>query len=181
MTAQAHQPLPRRRLLLASDRSDQSSELAGILRSVGTVDSVSTSDIPAAPGADLSGIVVDINLRSVESVQQVPNRRQTEAYRAMPRLSVLADTLHHGSMQAWALGATDTISRPLDAQGILHRISAAFPNTTGFDATNRAKTLNRGVEAAHDVMVKIFDKLPAGVPLQFEDIVKAENKILKAI
>ena len=27
----------------------------------------------------------------------------------MPRLFVLADALHHGSMQAWALGATDTI------------------------------------------------------------------------
>ena len=30
-------------------------------------------------------------------------------------------------------------------------------------------------------MVKIFEKLPAGVPLTFDDIVEAENKILKAI
>ena len=30
-------------------------------------------------------------------------------------------------------------------------------------------------------MVKIFEKLPAGVPLTFSDIVEAENKILKAI
>ena len=30
-------------------------------------------------------------------------------------------------------------------------------------------------------MVKIFEKLPAGMPLKFEDIVQAENKILKAI
>jgi putative nucleotidyltransferase with HDIG domain len=30
-------------------------------------------------------------------------------------------------------------------------------------------------------MVKIFDKLPAGQPLKFEDIVQAETKILKAI
>ena len=30
-------------------------------------------------------------------------------------------------------------------------------------------------------MVKIFEKLPAGVPLKFSDIVEAENKILKAI
>ena len=46
----------------------------------------------------------------------------------MPRLFVLADALHHGSMQAWALGATDTIARPFDAQGILQRIRAAFPD-----------------------------------------------------
>ena len=180
MTAPATQVLPKRRLLLASDRSDQSSELAGILQMVGEVDTVSTSDLPDVPG-QIAGVVVDINLRSPEGVQQVRNKLRSEAYRAMPRLFVLADALHHGSMQAWALGATDTISRPFDAQAILQRIRAAFPDSHGYDITDRGKALNRGVEAAHAVMVRIFEKLPAGVPLQFSDIVAAENRILKAI
>jgi putative nucleotidyltransferase with HDIG domain len=169
-----------RRLLLASDRSDRSSELAGILQTVGQVDMVATADIPAAPG-DLSGVVVDINLRSPESVQLVRNKLSKNAYRETPRLFVLADALHHATMQAWALGATDTISRPFDAQTILQRIRAAFPDSSGYDATDRGKALNRGVEAAHAVMVKIFDRLPAGEPLKFDDIVAAENKIIKAI
>jgi putative nucleotidyltransferase with HDIG domain len=181
MTAPAKQSSTRPRLLLASDRSDQSSELAGILQSVGEVDTIPTSDIPEAPASHFSGIVVDINLRSPESVQQVRNKLRAEAYRSVPRLFVLADALHHGTMQAWALGATDTISRPFDAQGILQRIRAAFPDSGGFDATDRGKVLNRGVAAAHAVMVKIFEKLPAGVPLAFSDVVEAENKILKAI
>ena len=181
MTTQANPSPSKRRLLLASDRSDQSSELASILKTVGEVDTIPTSEIPDAPAGHISGIVVDINLRSAESVQRVRNKLQAEAYRSMPRLFVLADALHHGSMQAWALGATDTISRPLDAQGILQRIHAAFPDTNGYDATDRGKALNRGVAAAHEVMVKIFEKLPAGVPLAFSDIVQAENKILKAI
>jgi len=181
MTVPAKQSSTKPRLLLASDRSDQSSELADILQSVGEVDTIPTSDIPAAPAGHFSGIVVDINLRSPESVQQVRNKLRAEAYRSVPRLFVLADALHHGSMQAWALGATDTISRPFDAQGILQRIRAAFPDSGGFDATDRGKALNRGVAAAHTVMVKIFEKLPAGVPLAFSDVVEAENKILKAI
>src|SRR5580692_6690451 len=181
MSVRANPSSAKRRLLLASDRSDQSTELANILQSVGEVATISTSDIPDAPANDFSGIVVDINLRSAESVQRVRNKLRTEAYREMPRLFVLADALHHGSMQAWALGATDTISRPFDAAGILQRIRAAFPDTQGFDATDRGKALNRGVEAAHAVMVRMFEKLPAGVPLQFSDIVAAENKILKAI
>jgi putative nucleotidyltransferase with HDIG domain len=181
MTTQANPSSSKRRLLLASDRNDQSSELASILKSVGEVDTISTLEIPEAPAGDLSGIVVDINLRSAESVQRVRNKLQAEAYRSMPRLFVLAEALHHGSMQAWALGATDTISRPFDAQGILQRIHAAFPDTQGYDATDRGKALNRGVAAAHEVIVKIFQKLPAGVPLAFDDIVQAENKILKAI
>src|SRR6478672_2327623 len=171
----------KRRLLLASDRNDQSSELAGILQSVGEVDTIATAEIPERPERDLSGIVVDINLRSAESVQLVRNKLRADAYREMPRLFVLADALHHGSMQAWALGVTDTIARPFDAQGILQRIRAAFPDSDGYDETDRGKVLNRGVEAAHSVLTKIFEKLPAGVPLKFTDIVEAENKILKAI
>ena len=86
MTSSDNQTSPKRRLLLASDRGDQSSELADILQSVGEVDTIATSDIPDAPASDLSGIVVDINLRSPESVQQVRNKLRGEAYRAMPRL-----------------------------------------------------------------------------------------------
>src|ERR1700726_3112239 len=181
MTALANQTSPRRRLLLASDRSDLSVELASILQSVGEVDTIATSDLPDSPAGHFAGIVVDINLRSPETVQRVRNKLRTEAYRAMPRLFVLADALHHGSMQAWALGATDTIARPFDAAGILQRIQTAFPDSHGYDETDRGKALNRGVAAAHEVMVKIFNKLPAGVPLKFSDIVEAENKILKAM
>ena len=179
MSAQASPS--KRRLLLASDNHDQSRELERILRSVSEVDTVLTSELPDAPAGQISGIVVDINLRSAESVQRVRNKLSHESYRTMPRLFILADALHHGSMQAWALGATDTIARPFDAAGILQRIRAAFPDSDGFDATNRGKTLNRGGAAAHEVMVKIFHKLPAGEPLKFSDVVQAENKILKAI
>ena len=171
----------KRRLLLASDRSDKSSELAGILNEVGDVAVVSTESIPDKPARDLSGIVVDINLRAPESVQRVRNKLRGDAYRAMPRLFVLADALHHGTMQAWALGATDTISRPLQPEAILQRIQAAFPDTAAYDATEGGKTLNRGVEAAHAVLAKKFETLPLGVALTFDDVIAAESKILKAI
>jgi putative nucleotidyltransferase with HDIG domain len=179
MSAQATSP--KRRLLLASDHPDQSRELESILQSVSEVHTLSTSELPDAPADQISGIVVDINLRSAESVQRVRNKLRHESYSTMPRLFVLADALHHGSMQAWALGATDTIARPFDAAGILRRIRAAFPDSDSYDATDRGKTLNRGVAAAHDVMVKIFNKLPAGEPLKFSDVVQAETKIIKAL
>src|SRR5436190_5398942 len=145
MTALVTQTSPKRRLLLASDRSDHSSELVRILQTVGEVDTIATSDIPDAPGNNFSGIVVDINLRSSESVQQVRNKLRGDAYRSMPRLFVLADALHHGSMQAWALGATDTIARPFEREAILQRISSAFPDHQGHDAADGGKALNRGV------------------------------------
>src|ERR1700674_684484 len=151
MSAQANPSASKRRLLLASDNTDQSQELARILRSVSEVDTVSTSELPDAPADHISGIVVDINLRSAESVQRIRNKLRHESYRAMQRLFVLAAALHHGSMQAWALGATDTISRPFDAAGILQRVRAAFPDSHGFDTTDRGRTLNRGVAAPPEV------------------------------
>jgi putative nucleotidyltransferase with HDIG domain len=181
MTALATQTSSKRRLLLASDRRDHSSELASILQTVGQVDTILTSEIPDAPAVGFSGIVVDINLRSPESVQQVRSKLRGDAYRSLPRLFVLADALHHGSMQAWALGATDTISRPFDRESILQRIRSAFPDTVSFDATGSGKALNKGIAAAQAVMVKIYEKLPAGTPLAFADILEAENKILRAI
>ena len=178
MATSTKQASSKRRLLLASDRIDRSGELATILRSVSDVDTVTTAEIPLAPGKDFAGVVVDINLRSPESVQIVRNRLRADAYSAMPRLFVLADALHHASMQAWALGATDTIARPLEPGAVLQRIRAAFPDTVGYDASARGKALNRGVEAAHEVITKIFRRLPAGEPLKPEDIAQAETKIL---
>jgi putative nucleotidyltransferase with HDIG domain len=171
----------RRRLLLASDRSDRSDDLGAILQRVGDVDTTLTSEIPDAPAGRFAGIVVDINLRSAESVLRVRDKLCAEAYRSVPRLFVLADALHHGSMQAWALGATDTISRPFDAQAILQRIRSALPDVDGCDAAASAKALNRGIAAAHAVLVKIFERLPTGAPLAFSDVLEAERQILRAI
>src|ERR1700716_1097370 len=112
MTTLANSSSSRRRLLLASDRSDQSSELAIILQSVGEVDTISTSDIPDVPAGHFSGVVADINLRFPESVQRVRNKLRAEAYRSMPRLFVLADALHHGSMRAGGVGAPGQGSGP---------------------------------------------------------------------
>jgi putative nucleotidyltransferase with HDIG domain len=179
-TATTESPV-RRRLLLASDRSDQSDELAAILHLAGDVETIPTSEIPEVPANKFAGIVVDINLRSAESVQRVRDKLRGEAYRSVPRLFVLADALHHGSMQAWALGATDTISRPFDAQSILQRIRSAFPDGDVYDATASGKALNRGIAAAHAVLVKIFERLPSGIPLAFSDVLEAERQILKAI
>jgi putative nucleotidyltransferase with HDIG domain len=181
MTAAAKQAIPKRHLLLASDRGDDSSELARILRSVGDVDTMRTTEIPENPEGRFSGVIVDINLRSPESVQRVRKKLSSSAYSDMPRLFVLAEALHHATMQAWALGATDTIARPFSATDVLQRIRAAFPANDGYDETDRGRLLNRGVDAAHEVMIKIFEKLPTGIPLTMEDIIAAEGKILRAI
>ncbi len=127
--------------------------------------------------------MVDIDLRSTESVQRVRRRLVSKAYQSMPRLFVLADTLHHGSTQAWALGATDTIQRPFDPEAVLRRLTASFAESSEKSETSNAarEALMRGVAAAHAALVRVFEKLRAGVPLSPDDVMQEETRILKAL
>ena len=181
MAALAEKTQNSRRLLLASDVEDEHSELAHILQNAGSVESISIFDLPDHPASDFSGVVVDIDLTSIEAVQRVRKKLTGKAYQALPRLFVLADALHHGSAQAWALGATDTIQRPFDPESILHRIRHAFPEKPQDERTSAAKILSKGVAAAQAVMIKIFERLPAGIPLTLDDVLQAETEILKAL
>lgn len=174
--------LGRRTLLLASDRGDQSTDLARILSVVGQVEVVSSHDIPDAPAKALSGIVVDVDLKSAESVQRLRRKLVGKAYQSIPRLFVLSDALHHGTTQAWALGATDTIQRPFEAQAVLRRLDASFAGLAEKEPSSISReALNRGVAAAHAVLVRVFEKLRAGVPLTPDDIMQEEGRILKAL
>lgn len=176
----AARSLAPRRLMLASDFMDRD-HLAGILRNESEIESVAVRELPAEPPPGLSGVVVDIDLTSVEDVQHVRRVLTGPAYRALPRLFVLSDGLYHGTTQAWALGATDTIQRPFEPAAILHRIRSAFPAPGDDTADDAAEALAQGVAAAQVALVKMFERLPQGRPLTIDDVMQAENAILKAL
>jgi len=168
-----------RRVLLASDRADRSGDLAAILVKAGEVEQMSTYDMPDDPANAYAGVVIDIDLSSLSSVQIVRRKLTGKAYQDVPRLFVLSDSLHRDSTQAWSLGATDTIRWPFDARAIQHRLAMSFPARE--EEIQASAALSEGVSAAQDVLIKMFEKLPAGVPLTFRDIAQAEDKILKAL
>lgn len=181
MAALAELTQTTRRLLLASDCEDQSEDLARILRNAGSVETISIFDLPDHPASDFAGVVIDIDLTSSAAVQRVRSKLTGKAYQPLPRLFVLADALHHGSAQAWALGATDTIQRPFNPESILHRINHVFPATPEDEHSADARILSSGVTAALVVMSKIFRRLPAGIALSFDDVLQAETQILRAL
>lgn len=174
-------PQPARRLLLASDCEDQSEELARILRNAGNVESISIFDLPDQPASDFAGVIIDIDLTSAAAVQRVRSKLTGKPYQSLPRLFVLADALHHGSAQAWALGATDTIQRPFHPESILHRIRQVFPETPEDEQATDARILSTGVTAALVVISKLFRRLPAGIPFSFDDVMQAETQVLRAL
>jgi len=174
----AYSSAARRRVLLASDRADRSEDLTAILMNAGEVERITTAEMPDDPQS-YAGIVIDIDLSSVPSVQTVRRKLTGKAYQGMPRLFVLSDSLHREATQAWSLGATDTIRWPFDPKTILQRLALSFPQTE--EETSASIVLSEGVSAAQDVMVRMFEKLPAGEPLSYNHVVRAEDKILRAL
>lgn len=182
MKSAKYRPLVGRHLLLATDRSHDIQDLVDILQILGRVDVIAVCDVPEVPPLNLSGVVVDIDLETGLSAQDFGRHLLGEAYKSVPRLFVLSARGHHARMQAWALGATDTISRPFDAGSILQRILSAFPDKIDLDVgDDDTAALDLGVQAAHLVMVKIFERIPQGVPLVLEDLADAEILIMRAI
>jgi putative nucleotidyltransferase with HDIG domain len=174
----AYRSAAKRRVLLASDRTDRSDDLIAILTQAGEVERMTTEQMPDNPDR-YAGVVIDIDLTSVPSVQTVRRKLTGEAYRGVPRLFVLSDSLHREATQAWSLGATDTIRWPFDPKTILQRLALSFPQTE--EETSASIALSEGVAAAQQLMIRMFERLPAGVPLSFDDIVRAEGKILRAL
>ena len=74
----------RRRMLLASDRADRSRELAAILQNAGDVEHTSTLNMPENPEGRFSGVVVDIDLTSIASMQVIRRKLIGKAYQALP-------------------------------------------------------------------------------------------------
>mgnify|MGYP000190334841 CR=1 FL=1 len=122
----------------------------------------------------------DGSLYSFKYVNGHP-KNTAEGLLTVTAFGVLADALHHGSAQAWALGATDTIQRPFHPESILHRIRQVFPETPEDEQATDARILSTGVTAALVVMSKIFRRLPAGIPLSIDDVMEAETQILRAL
>ena len=80
----------RRRMLLASDRADRSRELAAILQNAGEVEHTSTLNMPENPEGRFSGVVVDIDLTSVASMQVIRRKLIGRAYQTTVRLNSIA-------------------------------------------------------------------------------------------
>ena len=67
----------------------------------------------------------------------------------------------------------------LQSDDHLPRVSP-FPETPE-ELNESEAALSEGVAAAQSVMVKIFERLPAGNPLTLDDVMQVEKAILKAL
>ena len=129
MTAVATETSSKRRLLLASDRSDQSSELASILQSVGEVDTIPTSEIPDAPASHVSGIVVDINLRSPRACSRCATSCGAKPTARCRGCSFWRTRFITGRCRPGRWAPPIRSRGRSIAEHILQRIRAAFPDT----------------------------------------------------
>ena len=137
--------------------------------------------IMAMTGEELSGRLMEEAARfGMDALVEVHDEDEMERARHLGATLVGVNNRNLKTFEV-DLGATDTIQRPLDPDGILSRIRHVFPETPEDERTTDARILSNGVTAALVVMSKIFRRLPAGIPLTIDDVIEAETQILRAL
>ncbi len=167
-------------IILLSDGADSSRDLAnvlGLFAEVVTLDVNSNDEPPKSPLA----IVADIDLEAPKSIAAARQRMKKDFRKVARRIFVVDSADHRGATQAAALTATDYIMRPLDPEAILSCLHLGMSANFDLSLADASADLREGVLGAKAVIVKMFEKLPNGVPLTADDVTREEMHILKAL
>lgn len=174
-------PPDRARLLVLTDRADQSGDLVALLALAGSVEPVALQNLPHAWGEPPALVICDIDLGSSRSTRLVRNELQRHSYQSIRRIFVVEQGRYHDAFQATDLGAHDLLVRPFKTEAVLAQIRGLFASDFAKEIQGCDAKLRGGLAGANAVLSKIFEGLPAGNPLTLADIVQEELRILQAV
>ncbi len=167
--------------LILADEKGKPQKLVDILGAAGTADVItigSRSPLQKAP----SCVVVDADLGSAETVQNLRPFMRVATARNIPRLFLTDVGDHQADVQALALDATHVLQRPARAEDLLRHAradAAADFRRLLDDPQNRG--LGPGLISATGVLDKIFEGIPKGETLTPSDVMAAEENVIDAV
>lgn len=169
----------RRDFLLVSDRVDRSEDLSAILRTTGEVVQIGLDDLHKQ-SADYLRLFIDLDIANVGVASRLRLTLDRSPLEQTPRYFVTTAD-HHTETQASALGASVKLSRPFRPKELLNMLRCDSAATFQERLAVGPEPVCLGVAAAHSVLMKIFEGLPAGLPLTLEDVLAQESHISLAL
>ncbi len=171
----------KRVLLFVFEQPEISQTLARLLANIAMVRAVHVSELDRYSPVSAVAVVCDFDINSGRSFRAVQAELARPAYRHVPRVVVLNNGRSLGIVEAGALGATDTISRPLDPEKILAHFRDVFARSFDRDISGLGKTLKAGISCAHAVVGKMFEGAPSGTTLRLDDVAAQEEPTIEAL
>jgi putative nucleotidyltransferase with HDIG domain len=167
-------------LLVICDNDAEGDALASLISSVAPFTRQDAGPAPTRPMDELRGVIVDLGDQSAARIARFGHNLTLPAYCDIPRLFILRHPSERVKAQAAELGATDIAIRPLHGIKIDSFIKRLVAPSNVVEMDSR-DPLQSGVAAAHNVMCRIFEDIPRGRPLTFNDVVAAERTIATAV
>ena len=171
----------KRILLFVFEQPEISQGLARLLANVAMVRAVHVSELDKYSPVSAVAVVCDFDINSGRSFRAVQAELARPAYKNIPRVVVLNNSRSLGIVEAGALGATDTISRPLDAEKILARFRSVFASSFDRDISRLGTTLRSGISSAHSALSTMFEGIASGAALRVADVAAQEEPTIEAI
>ena len=167
-------------VLLISDRSDKSAELAGWLSRICRCRSIGLDEQPEA-AKGVVGIVTDVAFRNPGHVARVRGLLGRYRGATMPVAALLRDDSRHEQVQAGALGATRVLPPTASTNEICRAIAMALEAAVPSMAATAAWAAAEHVEQARLEFHGIFDTAMCGGTFTRDAVDNATGSVVEAI
>jgi len=140
---------------------------------------IAIDEVSASQAGDIDLLIIDIDLRDADAVEQA-RALLRHAGQVHHRLFVVDEHSHTLQVQAYALGATHTIFRPLDPQSLLHELAMMDPwGNKRKPGSAAGASLELRSSAA--IFASMFSAMLGGRPIVVSDARQATQQIIDSV
>ena len=166
-----------RRMAVISDKAERAAELAGRLEEFFDTDILALDGLPPVPPGQFT--LVDIDLRDPAKVPALKAWLKLKPANGRAIFTVGRDT-HAESVQAFAIGATDAVRRPVDARLLAWRLSggiSSIANESGDVEDGPDKCISAGVNA----LQQMFAAAVSGTTPDLQKVTAASAEVVATL
>jgi putative nucleotidyltransferase with HDIG domain len=173
-------------IVLISDKSGRANELSAILDRKCPVRLLPPASDPSAISELAICVVLDVDLLSRETIDELEPIRIAMAARSLPCICVIDHDINDHTLaarlkKAKTFGTVNYVTWPFDANEILRIFPEKYSLAFELDAIERGGMTGRGVAAAHHVLARIMEAPYTNRPFSFEDVKVDNDLILDAL
>jgi len=173
-------------IVLISDKPWRANGLSAILDLKYPVRLLPPASDPSVISELAICVVLDVDLLSRETIDELEPIRIAMAARSLPCICVIDQGIDDHTLaaclkKAKAFGVVNYVTRPFDANEIFRIFPEQYSPAFELDAIERGGTTGRGVAAAHHVLARIMEAPYTNRPFSFEDVKVGNDLILNAL
>ena len=166
-----------RRMAIISDTTERAAELAGRLAEFFDTDIFALDQLPSVPPGQFT--LVDIDLRDPAKVPALRTWLKLKPANGRAIFAVGRDT-HAELVQAFAIGATDAVRRPVDARLLAWRLSGGISSIAN-ESDDGGEGPDKCISAGVNALQQMFAAALSGATPDLQTITAASAEVVASL